>query len=350
MRQSKMLSSVPTADSASRSFSLLLRNQDLRDELLPLLSDAEAMQVEQLLPEVWTSTREWLSRYPFLNRDTLLPASILKIAQLPSLPVQDIVTAVLWELWVFAVDDLFDEGQSDFSELCALSEEFERIAIAPPGHERAQCPFGEALLDIKQRLASHATFRDLHPAYASTLSRLLNGYFHAYRLRAATREADALALPSFDEYLYQASRTFLHPFMWSLPLYNDDTVTTNLPALAQLADQCSRVLRLSNDLGTWAREEREGVLNAVSLEVAHLERQERGHSDSDRHTRALTRVRERLRRERPGAYELRGAVLTNSRVEEGFIRLMELGSAMYERQDLRELQGLVTGRSSIQQD
>jgi hypothetical protein len=140
--------------------------------------------------------------------------------------------------------------------------------------------------------------------------------------------------------LYYGSWTLQHPFLWSLPLYDDDSILPGLGSLTQIAEQCSRVLRLANDLATWPREQCEGTLNAVSIEAAQLA--QLGRSGAHCHEAALRRVRGRLADERLALRALEDTVRTKSGVERGFLRLTEMGSGMYERQDLRNWAHLLT--------
>jgi hypothetical protein len=168
----------------------------------------------------------------------------------------------------------------------------------------------------------------------------MDGFFYAYAVRPSTQMEGAPRI-HLDDYLLRGSWTTLHPFIWCLPLYDDETVMPNLPALAQLAEQCSRVLRLANDLATWDRETTEGAFNAVALERANLAGSGCGWSDEERLAKALNEIRLCLARERRRVYELGDQISTRRGVETGLVRLTELATDMYERRDIRKWRHLL---------
>lgn len=335
------MSALPTAESAANSLNGLLQDDEVRDQFLPRLADAEVQAVERLLPPIWDSANEWVARYPFLNPDALLPTAVLKIVQMRQLSAADIATSVQWELWFLTLDDLFDGGQASLEELRAIADDCRRVAVTQPGLERPTTWFGSALADIKAQLTQHPTFEWLHPTFVSGLERLLDGSFYAYGMQRSAEMWSAQKI-ALDDYLFYGSRTLVHPFMWCLPLYDDQTVLPNLPALTELADQCSRVLRLANDLATWDREAAEGSLNAVAVEAGRLAVAGCERSDNERLLKAVGVMQLRLAQERRRAYELGSQVATRRRVEGGFVRLTELAADMYARRDLRKWRQLFT--------
>jgi len=316
-------------ESPGAAFRALLRDDRLRAQYLPPLSTEQVQAIEEYLPSVLDAAGQWVSRFPELNPATLVPATLLKIGQLYPLAVRDITTAVEWEIWVFAFDDLFDQEHRAFSETSKIIDECYAIAIARPGTEQARSGFGVSFLEIKDALAAHRTFRDLQAAFVGTLAWMIDGVTWVEQNARGPR-------PSFDEYLYHAGHAFWHPFVWSLPLFDDEAISTELSRFLQLADQCARACRLSNDLRTLGRELREGVLNGLTIRLAELAASSDAGATRQLRKNAEHYVRAAMLKERENAHATARTITTPSAAEAAFIRLMELSIETYERKDVRE--------------
>lgn len=312
----------------------LLGDPEARQRLLPPLTGKQTAALEERLPAVYHAARSFTDRFPCANGEIVFPASIFKIVQMPSLSADDLATAVQWETWVFALDDLFDQRQRDFKEICDIVDECYRVAIVPPGTEDISTDFGASFREIKLRLAAHQVFRELQPAFAGTLARLVDAMAYEYAFRPGRAPARRAGVPSLDEYLYHASHIFAHTCMWILPLHDDESVLPALGPLTRLADQCSRALRLANDLSTFRREEHEGVLNGV---VVAMGRSSPPANPSDQRRRqALVKLAARLQRERRNAARMVSTMSTVSGVELSFVRGMELAIRMFEHYEARD--------------
>jgi len=316
----------------------LLQHERLRTEYMPPLSSVEMRAIEDKLEAVSDSALRWLSRFPGISDQPLLPTAIIKIAQLPTLPVDDIATAVEWELWALSFDDLFDRPDGPVPGSRQIADECYRIAVAAPGKEPTYSVFGESFLEVKSALARHPSFARLHSSFVLGLCGLLDGIIYV-------AERGSGPLPPFEEYLYHATHSFWHPFLWSLPLFDDDTAIDMLASLAALADQCGRACRLSNDISTADREELEGVPNGLVIRAHELSRGT-GHALPAARHEALVQLRTLLERERAQAHETASAISTASRIEQAFLRLMDLSVEAYLRKDVRDwVAALKTGNS-----
>jgi hypothetical protein len=308
----------------------MLRDDRARREFLPPLSEAEVAAIEMILPPVVADAHDWLSRFPEIGAGPVLPTSIIKIAQLSKLAVRDIATAVKWELWALSLDDLFDRRDGPVPGAREMADECFRIATATPGRETSSTAFGAAFLEVKTALATHSVFTQLQSAFVWGLSGLLDGILYG-------SERGTGPLPPFDEYLYHTAHSFWHPFIWTLPLFDDPAVIGQLGALMELANQCGRACRLSNDISTLPREKLEGVLNSLSIRASELARVQKRHRLTPRfRSEAQIQIAELMERERHKARQMAGGIFTESRAELAFVRLMDLAIETYLRRDVRE--------------
>jgi Terpene synthase family 2, C-terminal metal binding len=321
-------------------FRALLANARIRDVLLPSVPPSQIDDFERLLEPVYRDSHEWVSRYRILNSNYLIAPAVFKVVQMPALAVADIATAVKWEVWVFAIDDLFDRRALSFPEIQAIVEECRAVGIASPGKESTRSDYGSGFAEIKRLLTRHRSFRPLEAAVFWGLERLFGGMAYAYAVHSAVSQG---WVPPLDEYLFHARDTLIHPFVWALPLYDDDSVLHLLPKLTRLADRCSTVLRLANDLSTVAREELEGNLNAVAIVEHEVAFEDPSAPATARRERAVQIVQARLEEERMRAYDESYSCRTESRLEEGFLRLVEIGLASYLRLDVREWVDVLAG-------
>jgi hypothetical protein len=311
----------------------LLADPQARETYLPALSGAQSDAIATKLSDVVGESSAWVHRFACLDDRTILPASVLKIAQLLDLPVKSIATSVKWEVWVFAVDDLLDERRLPFGEIEQILEECYGIAISPVGVEQPHTEFGVSFTELKRELADHPQFVGLQPSFAAATMKLFEGMM--YVAQSSVRWADTSPSPPLDEYLYHAANGHVHPFFWTLPLVDDASVLPELSALASLAHVCARICRLANDLGTFARERDEGVLNAVRVVMNKIASQEIKQSSEDLLQAAEGEIRARMEHERGRAEDLAAGIHTDSGVERSFLRLAELTVGTYGRGDVR---------------
>jgi hypothetical protein len=312
-----------------------------RMAFLPPLSDVQVGALQANLEPVYRTASAWVRRFKVLESDTVLPASVIKVAQLPGLPASSVALAVEWEVWIFAFDDLLDRDRMGFAEVEEVMEEAFRIAVAPPGSERFDTPFGASFLEIKSGIAGHATFSDLQPVFVAGLVKALEGM--AFVAQPFLKQGEGSKLVSLAEYLHHATNSFVHPFLWCIALHEDSSALLALSDLVRLARRCGRACRLANDLSTFDREHAEQVLNSVQIVVEELRRD--GAPDG---TQVLERAREivqaQLDREQLSARELASRIRTRSGVEESFIRLMDLSVGAYARADVRNWKAALSGQ------
>jgi len=80
-------------------FCSFLRSERLGDRLLPPLLGVGLEDISRLVGPVYRDEHSWVSRFPTLDPGDLRAPTVFKIAQMPELTMQDISTAVKWEIW-----------------------------------------------------------------------------------------------------------------------------------------------------------------------------------------------------------------------------------------------------------
>jgi hypothetical protein len=171
-------------------------------------------------------------------------------------------------LWVFTLDDLFDEERVPQAELMRRAERYRALS-----HREIACPTGDslatALCELRDDLASYPLFAQLEKHWADALCGTIEGMKHEYQWRLSYRKgADAAAtLPSYDEYVATGRYSIGGPpHIWAALITTDDASTPahldHLSAMEKLASTC---IRLANDLQSYHKEIDEGKINALVI-------------------------------------------------------------------------------------
>ncbi len=329
-------------------FHRLLADTQLRQAYLPPLTEDEMHSIQRLLEPVAAETLRWCQRYPILDARLLLPASIGAITQLPHLSAKSIATRVKATIWIPAFDDLLDRNLLPLGEIEAILHECLGVACLSVKPSASASTYAAALLDIVNELSQQPLWHDLHAHWAVSLSQVLEASMYEYWLQRRLRTGEPVGpLPLIDEYLFYARKSMAISYLWitSLILEHDQTFIPALTQLVSLAEQCSQVMRLANDLATHARETSEGGVNSIVI-LAHTFRDrmpELGMSD------ALERARDEvtliLERERIKAQALAANLKTDSLVERRFLHAMDFGVELYKLHDFRAWPSLLERKS-----
>jgi hypothetical protein len=327
------------ASMMERAFS----DEGLRDRLMPQFTPMQNDALRQKFREVYQLTNDWVSRFPGLNASTILPAAVIKIGQLPGLTPSAIATSVKWEIWVFAFDDMFDEANIAFNESSAIIEDCRRIVTSPIGSEDASTALGSSLFEIKQELSKYAQFSTLQPLFAATFERLVEGTLYVAQVRHPSQSI--LRDPPLEEYLYHGTNTFVHPFLWSLILQQDDTsILIHINELMELANQCGLACRLANDLSTFTREQRENVMNSVAIYLHQLQQISRTQTLEELKHESLEYIRGELMQQHQAAINMGTRLEKASSVAGSFLRLVDLSVGSYIRNDVRDWESVLMER------
>lgn len=321
-------------------FHRILRDAQMRSALLPRLTEEEIEAIEKLLPAVIRETIRWSELYSPLSQESILPAAVGAIIQLPRLPVQAVATRTKANIWLPAFDDLLDRQALSAGEIEDVLQECLAVACQPRSAVATRSPFGMALADIVEELAQYPLWRELHPCWTVSLVQVLEASMYEYWLqrRASGWEGQMGGFsPLFDEYLFYGRRSIGITYLWisSLILENDRSALPVLSQLIALADQCALVVRLANDLATYERESREGKVNSITILANTLRERDPDMDGESALKHARDQINERLELEFAEASRMTARIRTDSAIEHRFLRATEFGVELYRRRDFR---------------
>src|SRR3984893_5865188 len=174
----------------------------LRSRCLASLDPAEQVRIFDLSARTSQTLHRWAARYPLIRRVRVWPLSLSVAAGAPFVTVDALISTARLSLWVFTLDDLFDEERVPQVELMKRAERYRALA-----HREIPCPTGDslatALCELRDDLATYPLFEQLGGEWANALCGTLDGMMRGYQWRLAYRKGtDELAtLPSYDEYV-----------------------------------------------------------------------------------------------------------------------------------------------------
>lgn len=263
----------------------------LRSSYLAALDPAEQARIFDLSEQSSPALRAWAARYPLIRRIRVSPLSLSVAAGAPFDTVEAVISTARLCLWIFTLDDLFDEHMVSHADLIERAERYRALA-----HREIPCPTGDslasALCEVRDDLASYPLFDSLGSEWANALCGTINGMLREYRWSLAYgRGHDPRApLPSYAEYVSIGRYSIGGPpHMWAALITADDASTPahmeHLRAMEQLASTC---IRLANDLQSYQKEAAEGQINALVILSRALRYQ--GVSEEDALQQAASRV------------------------------------------------------------
>jgi hypothetical protein len=240
----------------------------LRSRFLASLDPADQVRIFDLSARTAQALHRWAARYPLIRRVRVWPLSLSVAAGAPFTSVEALISTARLSLWVFTLDDLFDEERVPRSELMKRAQRYRALA-----HREIACPPGDslatALCELRDDLATYPLFESLGSEWANAVCGTIDGMVREYQWRLAHRKGtDASAtLPTYEEYVATGRYSIGGPpHIWAALITSDDPTTAAhleyLKAMEQLASTC---IRLANDLQSYQKEVDEGKINALVI-------------------------------------------------------------------------------------
>jgi hypothetical protein len=242
----------------------------LRSRFLAALPEPEHRRILGLAELVATALDHWAARFPLIRRVRVRPLSLAVVAAAPFDPLDALIATARVSLWVFALDDLFDEeGRSD-GELVRRAREYRRITrgVARGGDD----DLAVALTEVRDDLAGFPLFAILPEIWSGALIGTIDGMVREHYWRRHYRRSGDRALPTYATYLANGRYSIGGPpHIWSAVITTDDPTTANhLDALRPMEEIASRCVRLANDLRSAEKERAEGTINSLDLVARSL--------------------------------------------------------------------------------
>jgi Terpene synthase family 2, C-terminal metal binding len=263
----------------------------LRSRFLASLDPAEQVRIFDLSARTAQTLHRWAARYPLIRRVRVWPLSLSVAAGAPFSSVEALISTARLSLWVFTIDDLFDEERVPQGELNKRAARYSALAhreIAPPSGDS----LATALCELRDDLATYPLFEPLATEWANSLCGTIDGMMREYQWRLAYRKGadDSATLPTYEEYVATGRYSIGGPpHIWAALITTDDPSTPahldHLRAMEQLASTC---IRLANDLQSYQKEIDEGKINA--LVILSRELRAEGVPQEDAYRQAEARV------------------------------------------------------------
>ena len=285
----------------------------LRSRFLASLDPAEQVRIFDLSARTSQTLHRWAARYPLIRRVRVWPLSLSVAAGAPYASVEALISTARLSLWVFTLDDLFDEERVPQKELMRRAERYRTLA-----HREIACPPGDslatALCELRDDLATYSLFDALANEWANSLCGTIDGMKREYEWRLHDRNGldSAAALPTYAEYVATGRYSIGGPpHIWAAVITSDDPSTPehldHLRAMEELASTC---IRLANDLQSYQKEVKEGKINALVILSRAL--REQGLSEQAAYEQAEARVRADIVAGLDRLTELRRAAVTQT--------------------------------------
>lgn len=298
------------------------KSNALKSKFLASLSDEDRAHVFSLTEQLARPVGAWMARYSTLMRPVRLPQGCLTLAATaPFLDAAALQPTAQLIFWIFAVDDIVDEGLQPIAEVWPRLERALSLLERPESTDTGGDPLLEALRDIRDGLARSPFFATSRPLLARALRDFVSCMQREYDWSAAFRNSPERPSPSFDEYLDSERRTTgsLPILLCMLTMLGDDSVAEHLPRLLDMEREIAVSIRLANDLRGYERETGEGKLNALGILQREVRQREPGLDDAAALERARTALKERMPQGLERSLQLAKAASTRTGRAESFL-------------------------------
>lgn len=262
----------------------------LRSRFLDSREAAEQVRIFDLSARTAQTLHRWAARYPLIRRVRVWPVALSVAAAAPYSSVEALISTARLNLWVFTLDDLFDEERVPPAELMRRAERYRALVLDEPT-AGARDSLAAALVEIRNDLGGYPLFQALGQEWANALCGTIDGMTQEYEWRRSYRRDSIGSLPSYTEYL-TAGRYSVGgpPHVWaSLITTNDPTTPQHLDLLRPMEQLASTCIRLANDLQSYTKELNEGKINALVILSQSMRLQ--GYSMQEAYQQAEARVR-----------------------------------------------------------
>jgi len=268
----------------------------LRSTFLEARGPAEQVRVFDLTARTAQALHRWAARFPLMRRVRVWPLALSIAAAAPFSTVDALITVARQGLWVFALDDLFDEEHVTPRELLRRAERYQAIAR----DERApaeQDSLAVALREVREDLAGYPLFPQIETRWINAFCAGVDAMTREYHWREERRSGraePAYPMPDYESYLVTGICSInAQPHSWAtVTTIGDASAADHLEHLAAMAETASVCIRLANDLQTYPKEQAEGKINALVLLSQSLQAQ--GLSEAEAYRQAESRVRREI--------------------------------------------------------
>lgn len=240
----------------------------LRSHFLASLDPDERSHIYALSVKTSLALQRWAEHHPVIRPVRVPPLSLSVAAGAPFSPVGALISTARLSLWVFTLDDWFDEECAPELELRQQARDFQALVYQHIAR-RPDNSLAAPLSEVRDDLATYPLFKSLGGEWAAALCGTIESMLREYDWRVAYREAGSNTsnLPTYEQYLAVARYSIGGPpHMWAAMITANDPSTPehldHLRGMEQIASMC---IRLANDLQSYQKEIGEGNINALVI-------------------------------------------------------------------------------------
>lgn len=210
----------------------------------------------------------------FIRTQRILPISLVVSGAAPFCSVNSLTLMVNIGLWLFCVDDFFDEKLVNKKELNHFINDFLNIIEGHHENLKDKNELNYILQNTYHSLSQHQSFSLLKKEWSKSIETILNGMLEESKWFLNFKKKNYDLLPSYDEYVEITRYTSGVPtYIWSmLIVINDDSIASNIAYLQQMEKLSSTCIRLANDIESAEREKKEGKINTLTILSLELEK------------------------------------------------------------------------------
>lgn len=257
-------STLPTASGSHPE--LLSPWGRVRSRFLTSLGNADRMRIYDLALQTATALHAWAEPHPAIRSIRIPPLCLSVAAAAPFCSVEALLSTARTSLWVFTLDDWFDEERAPEVELRRNGRDFWAIARGrQPVGQKHNC-LAPLLTELRADLSGYPLFDVLADEWTAALGGTVDAMMREYEWRAAYRHPDArsTATPTYGDYLRVGRYSIGGPVhMWTAMItINDPSIPDHLDHLRAMEELASTCIRLANDLRSYDKEILEGNVNA----------------------------------------------------------------------------------------
>jgi hypothetical protein len=220
----------------------------------------------KLIEEVAADLGHWATPYAIIRRQRILPLAMSVAISAPNSDVATLVSIARISLWIFALDDLFDEKLQPMPDLLRRVQQIRSSILQRPS-KRVNDDLEDILYKITRDLQQYPLFVPLQEDWVWALRGTIDGMIQEYQWGREYQKRGYAMLPPYEEYL-KIGRFSIGgpPHIWTaLVTENDHSIPAHRRYLRTMESISSTCIRLANDLQSHEKEMSEGKFNALEI-------------------------------------------------------------------------------------
>lgn len=269
--------------------------EGLRSPYLASLAKVDRERIADLAERTAEALEAWAAAYRVMNPARVRPLSLAVAAAAPFCDVPALLSTARMSLWVFALDDLFDEERLPDAELKRAAARYQALARGRDAPHSGG-DMEQALEAIRRELSGYPLFPPLEKTWVEALNGTIGEMQREDAWRHRFRRHGVSQLPSYETYL-DCGRYSIGgpPHVWTaLITIGDPTTPAQLAHLRQMEQLASTCIRLANDLQSREKELVEDNVNSLLILEHGYRRQ--GHAPDEALRMAEGRIRRHIGR------------------------------------------------------